>query len=76
MLADVNAKTAAARPIKNAHSIWELLLHIAAWDDAVTRRVGGAASLSDEPELPAGHRYQRSRLEPGRGIRQDAFTTN
>ena len=30
LLADVTAKTAAARPIKDAHSIWELLLHIAA----------------------------------------------
>ncbi len=36
LLADVNAKTAAARPIKDAHSIWEILLHIAAWDDVVT----------------------------------------
>ncbi len=33
LLADVTAKTAAARPIKDAHSIWEILLHIAAWDD-------------------------------------------
>ena len=46
LLAGVNAKTAAARPIKNAHSIWEILLHIAAWDDAVRRRIGGTAVLS------------------------------
>jgi uncharacterized damage-inducible protein DinB len=53
ILADVNAKTAAAHPIKNAHSIWELLLHIAAWDDAVTSRIGGAAvSLSDSQNFP------------------------
>jgi len=43
LLAGVDAKTAAAHPIKNAHSIWELLLHIAAWDDAVRRRMGGVA---------------------------------
>ena len=43
LLADVNAKTAAARPVKDAHSIWEILLHIAAWDDAVRRRIGGEA---------------------------------
>jgi uncharacterized damage-inducible protein DinB len=30
LLVDVDAKTAAAHPIKNAHSIWELVLHIAA----------------------------------------------
>ena len=53
ILADVSATTAAAHPIKNAHSIWELLLHIAAWDDAVIRRVGGAVSLSDSQNLPA-----------------------
>jgi uncharacterized damage-inducible protein DinB len=53
ILTDVSAKTAAAHPIKNAHSIWELLLHIAAWDDAVSRRIGGAAvSLSDSQNFP------------------------
>ena len=53
LLADVNAKTAATRPIKNAHTIWELLLHIAAWDDAVRRRTGGTAvTLSDEQNFP------------------------
>ena len=53
LLAGVNARTAAARPIKNAHSIWEILLHIAAWDDAVRRRTGGAAvTLTDEQNFP------------------------
>jgi len=53
LLADVNATTAAARPIKNAHSIWELVLHIAAWDGAVRRRTGGTAvPLSDEQNFP------------------------
>jgi len=52
ILADVSPKTAAAHPIKNAHSIWELLLHIAAWDDAVTRSIGGAVSLSDSQNFP------------------------
>src|ERR1700756_4732574 len=39
LLADIDASTAAARPIKDAHSIWELVLHVAAWDDAVNRRI-------------------------------------
>jgi uncharacterized damage-inducible protein DinB len=53
LLADVNAKTAAARPIPNAHSIWEILLHVAAWDDAVRRRTGGTAvSLTGEENFP------------------------
>jgi uncharacterized damage-inducible protein DinB len=53
LLAEVNAETAAAKPIKDAHSIWELVLHIAAWDDAVLRRTGGeAVSLTDEQNFP------------------------
>ena len=53
LLAGVTAATAAARPIKNAHSIWELVLHIAAWDDAVFRRIGGAAvELTKQQDFP------------------------
>jgi len=53
LLAGVDAKTAAAHPIKNAHSIWELVLHITAWDGAVLRRAGGrAANLSEKQNFP------------------------
>jgi uncharacterized damage-inducible protein DinB len=38
---DVDAATAAARPISDAHSIWELLLHIAVWDQAGLVRLSG-----------------------------------
>jgi uncharacterized damage-inducible protein DinB len=41
LLTDVDARTAAARPIPNAHSIWELVLHIAVWDWASLRRLDG-----------------------------------
>ena len=54
ILAGVTAKTAAARPIPNAHSIWELVLHIAAWDDAAIRRTGGTAvQLTGEQNFPS-----------------------
>ena len=53
ILAGVNAKTAAAKPVPNAHSIWELLLHIAAWDGAAIRRaLGHAVQLSDAETFP------------------------
>jgi uncharacterized damage-inducible protein DinB len=53
LLANVDAQTAAAHPIKGAHSIWEYLLHMAAWDDVVVRRAGGTAvKLSDEENFP------------------------
>jgi uncharacterized damage-inducible protein DinB len=50
----VNAKMAAAHPIKSAHSIWELVLHIAAWDGAALRRTRGEAlELNDEENFPS-----------------------
>ena len=53
LLDDVSARTAAAHPIKNAHSIWELVLHIAAWDGAVLKRVAGTATeLSGKRNFP------------------------
>ncbi|MFZ0730753.1 MAG: DinB family protein [Candidatus Sulfotelmatobacter sp.] len=41
LLADVSAAAAAAKPIPDAHSIWELLLHIAVWDNAALVRFSG-----------------------------------
>ena len=41
LLGDVDAATAAARPLAKVHSIWELVLHIAVWDDAGLRRLDG-----------------------------------
>jgi uncharacterized damage-inducible protein DinB len=44
LLEDVNATTAAAKPVLNVHSIWELVLHIAAWDAAALTRLDGQKS--------------------------------
>jgi uncharacterized damage-inducible protein DinB len=53
ILAGVTAAQAAARPLANAHSIWELVLHIAAWDGAVRRRMAGVAvRLSGKKNFP------------------------
>lgn len=54
ILNGVDAKTAAAHPIPGAHSIWELVLHIAAWEGACLRRLNGdRAQLPDEEDWPA-----------------------
>ena len=55
ILGGVDAKTAAARPIAGAHSIWELVLHVAAWDGAVRRRMHAdvPVELSDDENFPA-----------------------
>ena len=53
LLDGVDARRAAARPLKNAHSIWEITLHIAAWKDAVRRRIEGeAVELSGDTDWP------------------------
>jgi len=39
LLAEVDPATAASHPLPETHSIWELVLHVAAWDDAVNRRI-------------------------------------
>jgi uncharacterized damage-inducible protein DinB len=41
LLEDVDAATAAAKPLPKVHSIWELVLHVAVWDGAALRRLGG-----------------------------------
>ena len=41
VLADVTATQAHARPLANAHSIWELTHHIAVWENAGRRRLSG-----------------------------------
>ena len=53
LLRDVTAQQAAARPIAGVHSIWELVLHIAAWESAGRRRLeGDRAQLPDEENFP------------------------
>lgn len=52
-LEGITAAQAAAHPIPGAHSIWELVLHIAAWENACLRRLrGDRAQLSDAEDWP------------------------
>jgi len=53
LLKDVDATTAAAKPIPKVHSIWELVLHIAAWDRAGSRLLAGEkAKLKGKANFP------------------------
>ncbi|HXZ28413.1 MAG TPA: DinB family protein [Terriglobales bacterium] len=53
LLRGITAKQAAARPLRNAHTVWELVLHITAWKRAVLRRMQGhALSLSPAQNFP------------------------
>ena len=57
LLKDVDAATAAATPLEDVHSIWELLLHVAAWDRAGLRRLSGEKcqlkGSANFPQVPA-----------------------
>lgn len=50
---DLSATQAAQHPIENAHSIWEITLHCAAWMDAVRERM-----TSEYVRLPADGDWQ------------------
>jgi uncharacterized damage-inducible protein DinB len=53
VLAGVSAEEAAAHPVAGAHSIWEIVLHMAVGYVLVLRRVNGEdAELSPEEEWP------------------------
>jgi uncharacterized damage-inducible protein DinB len=55
ILNGVDAPTAAARPVASAHSIWELVMHIAAWERVIAHRITTrqVVKLSDEQNFPA-----------------------
>jgi uncharacterized damage-inducible protein DinB len=76
ILDGVDAGKARRRPLADAHSIWELALHIAAWEQVVMRRLRGEMVR----ELPPGQDWEvisdtgdgawaeaRSRLEERHG---------
>ena len=57
LLKDVTPQVAAARPIEGAHTIWELVLHVAAWAEISEARLRGermADPRADEDWPPVG----------------------
>ena len=72
LLAGVNARAAARRPLPGAHSIWELVLHITAWQNIARRRLESRRAVKvttqqDWPPVtataPAAWRKARAALE-------------
>ena len=55
LLRGVTAGQAAARPFEGAHSIWESVAHVEAWERAILRRLGGdpAQIYGTEEDWPA-----------------------
>src|SRR3954466_15163763 len=59
VLKDVACDRALARPLANAHTIWDLVLHITAWCDIARQRLKGQSTTDpapdqDWPPMPAG----------------------
>jgi len=54
LLADMTAAQALGRPLTNAHSIWEIALHMATWERVVHRRLQGETviDLPTEQDWP------------------------
>jgi uncharacterized damage-inducible protein DinB len=53
LLKDVSAQQASAHPVKGAHSIWELVNHIAAWNLILASRASGTAvNVTPEQDWP------------------------
>ena len=50
LLKDVSAEQALARPLPQAHNIWEIVLHIAVWHRVVQRRINGEAVHPQDAE--------------------------
>ncbi len=71
ILQGIDAQRAAARPLADAHSIWEIVLHMTSWKNETARRIRGAVACmpieGDWPEagLPTEDRWQQAigRLE-------------
>jgi uncharacterized damage-inducible protein DinB len=55
LLKDVSAEQAATHPIDGVHSIWELALHIAAWENVARKRIVENVPFdpTDEENFPA-----------------------
>ncbi len=54
ILGSISADRAASRPIANVHSVWEIVGHMAFWEEIAAKRLGGLrAGLEDGSNFPA-----------------------
>jgi uncharacterized damage-inducible protein DinB len=67
ILDSFSAECAAARPVADAHSIWEILMHMTLWEGVASRRLAGERAGLDEtlnfpaPPDPTNANWQKTR---------------
>jgi uncharacterized damage-inducible protein DinB len=67
ILDGITAEQAVARPLANAHTVWQIVLHMTAWKNEVRRRLAGAPARDPEegdwPEVgdPTAPRWKDAR---------------
>ena len=72
-LEGITAELAASRPVPDAHSVWEIVLHLTAWTREVSRRLEGAAPGSPaEGDWPAVGRVSEESWSRARDALRDA----
>jgi uncharacterized damage-inducible protein DinB len=82
LLSDVPFAAAAARPLANGHNIWEIVLHMTAWQREVARRLGGAEPQPPEdgdwpaPPMPSQDAWDSARAELGTSLEQLAIAVS
>jgi uncharacterized damage-inducible protein DinB len=69
VLDGIDAKTAAAHPIPEAHSVWELVLHLTTWERVIARRIQG------ETLMPSDEENFRQVQQPTNAAWQEALQT-
>jgi uncharacterized damage-inducible protein DinB len=52
-VADITPAEAASRPVIAAHSIWELVLHVAVWAEVALARLGPEPPIAPAEDWPA-----------------------
>jgi uncharacterized damage-inducible protein DinB len=80
LLNEVDAATAAAKPLPGVHSIWELVLHIRAWDGAGLERLAGhkcqlQGAKNFPPVPPATEMEWRHAVKLARGTHDSLVST-
>ena len=74
LLEGISAEEAKQHPIPNAHSIWELVLHIASWARIALRRIdGGQPAPFDGEDFPEARDFTEQHWDETRDAMFDSY---